>query len=194
MLVIGFLFIRFRSISASELENRGEIKWQISTTEDFNNDGRKENLLVTSYGKGSSHSVYISARDSLLHYREKLLVGFEEDLAFCPMKILDIGGEKAVCVFGEVGAHSQNIQIIKWRNFEAVNFVTQDGKVVSNMLTDVPDFDFNYAKTDKLKIYVDNRDYDSDPLVDIIRTYYYLGNSTFHFDGSEHIGSEGLIK
>lgn len=190
----GYFFLRMKAVDASEMSSRGDIIWQLSLTEDFNDDKKKESVSVTLYKNGNKNSAYISTKDSLISSRERELLGFEEDIAFCPLKTLSVGAEKAICIFGEVGAHSQNIQLIRWKDFAPVAFYDREGKRNFNVNSDVPSFDFNYAKGDKFRIYFDNRNYDMNPLVDIIRSYYYLGNNSFYFDTEERLVTEGLIK
>lgn len=194
LLGAAYVYIRQKGISASELQDRGSIVWQTSTSEDFNNDGKQEKVVLTSYKKGDSYSAYISGDNKLLSKREGELSGFEDDLAFCRIKDISLGGDSAICIFGEVGAHSENVQVIRWSDFSPFDFVDQSGAHHANISCDVPNFDFDYTSKQKLKIYFDNRDYDKNPLVDIIRTHYYLENNAFKFDQSERLSNEGMIK
>lgn len=194
LLAATFVFMKYRGASASEIETRGDVAWQTSLSEDFNKDGKKETVTLTSYSKDNKYKSYISTNQSIISKREKELIGFEEDLAFCRVKDFYQGNDSILCVFGEVGAHSQNIQMIKWSDFSFLKFIDQKGAAHQNIACDVPNFDFSYSTDNKLRIYFDNRDYDKDPLVDIIRSHYYLVNSSFHYDGVERIGNEGLIK
>lgn len=190
----GAIYLSRGGVSASEMEDRGEVTWQISMTEDMNQDSKKEQIFVTSYLKEGSYRAFISTRDRWLRYRESELAGFESDLAFCPLKTITIDQEKAICVFGEVGAHAQNIQIIRWSDFSKIGFIDKKGVSNENIISDMPNFDFNYLNGDRTIIYVDNRNYEKDPLVDIIRTSYYLVNSAFKYLGEESFSIEGLIK
>jgi len=195
LIATTFYYLKYRHVSASEAEARGEIVWQTKINEDINNDGKSELIYLTSYNSGQSKSSYISTRLNIFRQREQKLIGFEEDLAFCPHRFFKLAdGSVALCVFGEVGVHSQNVQILRWSDFSTLNFIDEDGNTNYNMISDSPYFDFNYAQTDKLKIFFDNRDYDKDPLVDNVRIYYYLDKDVFRYDGVERIYAEGSIK
>lgn len=197
LLIVGsFIFIKYRGVSASERTARGKVSWQTKLAEDINGDGKVEEIYLTSYNNGNTKSSVISARVNLFQSREKDLAGFEEDLAFCPnkkyFKMAD--GDTALCLFGEVGVHSENIQIIRLRDFLTVEFIDARGNHRQNMTSDVPYFDFNFAGLENFKIFFDNRDYDKNPLVDSIRTGYYLDNNAFRYNGSENLTLEGAIK
>lgn len=195
LLTGGFIYLRVRGVNASEAKERGEVTWQMHISEDLNADGKKETVYLTSYQQGEARRAYISTRDGLFSTRERELSGFEEDLSFCPKKYFtDTSGNTDVCVFGLVGVHSENIQVVRWDDFSTVQFTDAQGKMRPSMTSDVPNFDFDYYNQDQVRIFFDNRDYDQDPLVDIIRTHYYLGNNVFNFSGMENLSNEGQIK
>ncbi len=188
----GFMLIRAGDIDASELTFRGKLIRQNFIDRDLNNDGKFEKIYLSIYQKDNIKKSYISIRDGIGKKREKMLSGFEDDLVICPNGIKPQNEENLICIFGEVGVHSQNIQFLRYRDLSTVNFIEKDGSIRKSMTCDVPYFDI---KTDNnLEIYFDNRNYEKDPLVDINRIHYYFNNDSFIYKNIEQLSQEGNIK
>lgn len=194
VLIILFVVIKNFNASASEIQTRGKLVWQTSMLQDFNNDGKTEKLFLRAYQQADRFSSYISLERGLFYKREKQLIGFEDDLVFCPQKKFEEKQNNIICVFGEVGVHSENIQFINFDDFSYVIFVDEDGRKRDNITFDAPYFNFEVDEEMREVVFFDSRNYDADPLVDIIRSYYYLDNNVFRFLHKENISTEGSIK
>ncbi|OQB05714.1 MAG: hypothetical protein BWY19_00847 [bacterium ADurb.Bin212] len=194
VVIVFFAVIKFWNASASENQVRGKLVWQTSMLKDFDKDGTKEKLVLRSYQQDNRFSNYISLEKGLFYKREKELVGFEDDLVFCPQKSFENRSENIICVFGEVGVHSENIQFLDFDNFNYIKFIDEDGRRRDNITFDAPYFNFETDPDKGDVVYFDSRNYEADPLVDIIRSYYYLDNTVFKFLHKEFISTEGSIK
>ncbi len=189
-----YLLEKVNGIDASELSSRGKIIRQSILDKDLDNDGKTEKIYLSVYQKNNEKSSYIVVKDTVGRKREKKLSGFEEDLVICPKQVETQNSAEIICLFGEVGVHSQNIQFLKYDDFSFVQFVDQDGIFRDNISCDVPYFDYDVNSTNNLEIYFDNRNYDKDPIVDINRIHYYFNNDVFIYKSSEQLSQEGSIK
>ncbi len=196
VLSAAWYYLGQNGVGASELESEwGKPVWQTSKNWDIDFDGKEEYLELASYKKDDVHISYLITKKGFMSYKNIELSGFEEDLAFCPLpSFSDASSNYYLCIFGEVGAHSQNIQILQWPGLTSVNF--EKGGVVSpNMISDLPNFDFDYSNREKTAMFFDYRNYNLDPLKDVIREHYTLDSrQIFRYDGVEMINAEGLIK
>lgn len=194
LLGVSFIVIKYMNASASENDIRGKVVWQTTSLKDYDDDGKKDKLVLKSYLNGDVYSNYISLESGLFKKREKRLTGFESDLVFCPQKEMMKRDDELICIFGEVGVHSENIQFLRFNDFGNIKFVDEVGRRSDNMSFDAPYFNFAVDGTGKEMLYFDNRDYDKDPLVDMIRSYYNFDGEVLQFIKKENISMEGSIK
>lgn len=115
------------------------------------------------------------------------LSGFEDMVVPCENKTVNLGDDigDVICLTGEVGAHSQNVLLIKLNDNtpQSIKFIN-DGQASENITSDVPNIIImDYNKGVKA-IAVDNRDYSTDPLSMVIRDYYVPSEKGFVFDKS----------
>lgn len=120
------------------------------------------------------------------------LTGFEDEVSTCSDHKIDFpANSKSVCLAGEVGVHSMNLQIIRLTatGLKAVSFKSESGSISLNISADLPYFSFKDINNDGTPdIAAYNRDYDSDPLKYAIKSYY-LGDKAenYYFDSTERI-------
>ncbi len=192
ILTATYFLARAKGIDASEIAQRGEIIWQTSTSKDYDFDGKKEKVYLSVYKNKISKRAFISVYENMFSKRETELSGFEEDLVFCPQKIFEDNKKGIICIFGEVGVHSENIQFINFGNLIPISFLDSNSGIKINITSDTPNFDLEMIN-ENISLYVDNRNYDKDPLVDVIRTRYYLDGDRFQYQNLEEIEQEGNI-
>lgn len=114
------------------------------------------------------------------------LVGFEDDINLCGNPVIKLGGKDAICLVGDVGAHSQNIALVN--NGISLVEILEENSNLKNVITDSPNYFFlDYNEDSELDLIIDNRDYEKDPLVNAIRKYYRWAGSGFVFDKVEDI-------
>lgn len=120
------------------------------------------------------------------------LTGFEEEVNLCTNHQIDFPkNSDSVCLTGEVGVHSMNLQIIRLAGLglKAASFSPMTGSSSDNISSDLPFFSFKDINNDSIiDLAVYNRDYDSDPLKYAMKSYY-LGDQKgdYHFDSKERI-------
>jgi hypothetical protein len=67
-----------------------------------------------------------------------------------------------------------------------------DDSTQNRIISDVPSFGFLDLNKDNLdEFYVDNRNYEKDPTLDIFRSYYYFREGIFVYDHTEEIHLAG---
>lgn len=146
-------------------------------------------LTAKKQDRGSSFKI---TRHLWLLQRSLGLTGFEEEVNLCTDHQIDFPlNTKSVCLAGEVGAHSMNLQIIQLTTtgLKAVSFSPATGSGSPNIASDLPFFSFKDINNDNiLDLAVYNRDYDTDPLRYAFKSYY-LGDreGSYHFDSTERI-------
>lgn len=151
----------------------------------YRNNGK---TIKIEYGikkdKNNEKSGYIK-RKSLFSIKTLKLEGFEDSIEPCAdinFKINDQIGQ-GICFTGDVGAHSQNIVLLKFegQKFKPMYFYNEDYSY--NISSDVPKFELLDENEDGLTdIEIKFRDYNSDPLTKEV-TGIYLGNGNgFVFD------------
>lgn len=151
----------------------------------YRNNGK---TIKIEYGikkdKNNEKSGYIK-RKSLFSIKTLKLEGFEDSIEPCAdinFKINDQIGQ-GICFTGDVGAHSQNIVLLKFegQKFKPMYFYNEDYSY--NISSDVPKFELLDENEDGLTdIEIKFRDYNSDPLTKEV-TEIYLGNGNgFVFD------------
>lgn len=127
-----------------------------------------------------------------LFQRALTLTGFEEEANLCADHQIDFAHDaKTICLIGEVGVHSMNLQIIQLTatGLKAASFTPAIEAKSNNITSDLPFFSFQDIDNDSIiDLVVYNRDYDSDPLKYAFKSYY-LGdeNGNYHFDSKEKI-------
>lgn len=156
---------------------------------DLNSDGMKESISVIKYQSGSKNNFILALVTNNKNYSLSL-TGFEDEISFCPNnELVSVGREQIVCLSGYVGVHSENIQLIKFdgTNLNPVHFIN-NGSDENNIYSDAPIFGFADTNNDNLvDFYVDNRDYDNNPVLDTLRSYYYFIDGAFRFNNVESI-------
>lgn len=121
------------------------------------------------------------------------LSGFEDNIEFCSSSVdLSGSGKNIVCLWGEVGVHSKNLQTFSYRDGElvAIPFAI-DVEEIGNITSDVPDYNLSMNGAGEAVLGVFNRDYDSNPLSDAIVSSYTLTNGRFVFDKETRITYDG---
>lgn len=162
--------------------NRQDRIWDL----DGNNFNEKVSLVK--YNDNSKADFVLNVVDKNNKNHSITLDGFESETSFCRNnEKIQIGQKTFICISGYVGAHSQNIQLISFEDgkLTAATFVDNDSSQ-NRVSSDAPNFGF-INSGEKTGIYIDNRNYDKDPTLDIIRSYYYFKEDAFVFDHSEEI-------
>lgn len=142
--------------------------------------GTVETYKIAKYRKSGQNSWIISRQKNRA---EKILPlsGFEDEVNQCERPIVNFGNVRAICLKGVVGVHSQNLEFVNIETLDSVNF--KDGEEqYSSVVSDVPSFQI---KEDIL--FVDMRNYDSDPLREAIRLSFNFVDDKFVFDKKENI-------
>ncbi len=149
-------------------------------------DGKTLKLTVEYYSLNSDKKSYLVSKS---FFKNKLieLNGFESQVQSCTPQVVKINGKDAICLEGDVGAHSKNLQIIT-ADFKPVIFYDDEGNAQNFLITDVPDYQFrDYNIDGQTDLIIDLRNYDSNPLVNEIRNYYKGENDKFLFDKKEEV-------
>jgi len=169
--------------------NRGEIVDQISISHNLDEAGTDEKIMITKYKKDDVYKYYLEIGGGSDLHQE--LEGFEKDVTFCDKEVLELDKKNiAICVSGYVGAHSKNLQIIRYQSNElsAYQYIKEDEKT-TNIYSDSPNFDFyDYNSDESMDLIIDYRDYEKNPLEDILRMYYYFDTDRgFVYDQMEEV-------
>lgn len=111
------------------------------------------------------------------------LSGFEDDILPCQNETVVMLDDGTICLIGDVGVHSQNIQFIRYQNYNlrVLKFIDKNSQPSENQLSDSPKF----LLTDNnagLTFSSDMRDYDRDPLKNITRTIFKFNSNGLVFD------------
>ena len=87
-----------------------------------------------------------------------------------------------VCLVADVGVHSQQLYLLEY-NHGILSFLpnTIDEITENYFLSDRPNFEFIQINSE-IRLNVDYRNYDKDPLIDINRSTFRLENHKFLFD------------
>lgn len=156
----------------------------------INIENKKTSFTLLKYQNGDSVKFVLEKRTLLGKGQTIALSGFEQDPDFCVEKTIKLSDNSfAICMVGDAGVHSRNIQIIKYSNNVFSNVKIFDGsELTNNISSDVPNFSFADRNNDGLAdLVVDERDYDTDPVTNAIRSYYINTSSGFVFDEKENI-------
>lgn len=150
-----------------------------------------ESYLLLIKNNGDQKEFEISYKTGFFSNKNLKLTGFEEDIKECQDQPVDLGKTgRAICLIGDTGVHSQNIQFIRKAGtgeLEVIPFIRGENKT-DNLTSDLPKFikkDFNNDGI--LDLAVENRNYEADPLHDAIREIYLGSAVGFIFDRAENI-------
>ena len=135
---------------------------------------------------------FIISRKKWLFQRKISLTGFEEEANLCHDPKIDFpASTSSVCLTGEVGVHSMNLQIISLTatGLRPASFSSATKESNENINSDLPFFVFSDINDDGISdLAVYNRDYNSDPLQYAIKSYYTLDKEgNYYFDSEERI-------
>lgn len=151
---------------------------------DFNGDGINEAIIVSEHQKNGNNIF-------LLEYKSKKeiftleLKGFESIVDFCPDPFPKMNDStRIICLYGPVGVHSQNVEFVRLINSQLKSIDINSGDTkLANISSDAPKFGFEDLNQDgNLYLYIDDRNYDLDPILDSWRSYYYFKDNEFIFD------------
>lgn len=160
---------------------------QIKISNDINGDGSDEQLTINVTKEAEKYTFNLEIFKGKKTLGNLELSGFESNISFCSDPVIIIDSVKTICVQGFVGVHAENIQLIKYSSGLSLLRFNQDGRLLDNIITDAPNFSFE-KELDKINgIYLDNRNYTKDPVVDIIRSHYYLSDGVLVFRNNEEL-------
>lgn len=185
IVVYYLIYSRIFADSTSGLEiSRQSKNW------DVDSDDHKEAVSLAKYQNGSKNTFrLIVAKDNGKNYSLEL-TGFESEVGFCKdNELIPIEQFKIICLSGYVGVHSQNIQLLLFdgTNLKPIQFKNSESSE-NRITSDVPNFAFTDLNNDNLnELYIDNRDYEKDPVLDILRSYYYFIDGVFRYNNVESI-------
>lgn len=177
------VFIFRSSISADSALGKPVSTKNIKIT--INN--KSETFILEKYSSDKTSQYYIVKKDFFGKREAFLLSGFEDEIVNCDQSSGKISN--AICLVGAVGVHSQNVQLVGFKDghFSKISFIG-NGESSDSAVTDVPKFAFSDLNNDgNIDLMLDQRDYDTDPLTNSIRNRYYRDGTNFIFDGSENI-------
>lgn len=161
---------------------------------DVDSDGEAETVSVIKYQNGSKNNFILAVVNQNGKSFSLQLTGFESEVDFCKdNEFILLGQNKAICLWGYVGAHSENIQLITYNgaSYLPVQFINNDS-TEDRITSDSPGFGFNNLNSNSTaEMYVDNRNYDADPTLDILRSYYYFIDGVFRYNRVESIHYSG---
>ena len=180
-LVLALGFAYKNSLSADS--NIGEF---ISTKKiEAKINGKQETLSIEKYQKGDDYQYLLTKKHFLGQKKQIELSGFEDDISVCDK---ESGMTDTICLAGNVGVHSQNIELIEYieGRFSKLSFFDQSGVQNDNVYSDVPYYNFE-KNGENIFLVVDQRNYDTDPLISSIRYRYKKANTGFIFDATENI-------
>ena len=169
-------------ISADEDNPNGTLTTLETIKVDFYGDGREETVELEKYQSRGVSTFYIKVDKPVIGFELKKLSGFEDDVKFCPQQMINASGsQKLICLFGDVGVHSQNIQLISYESgIKIIPFVDGERSLLS-VYTDAPKFDIKNAASERAAaVCLFDRDYDKDPLIDTIEICYYFSGESFN--------------
>jgi len=168
---------------------------QIKLTENVDSNDKKESININVSKNGEVFSFVLEVKNGRKLLSRIDLSGFENIIGYCETPVLNLSdGKKAICVSGYVGAHSENLQIIKFDGKLTPIPFNQEGSPILNMVTDTP----HYILIEKNGIFegieIDSRNYDKDPVVDIRRSRYYLVNEELTLRNREEIKMPSVLE
>lgn len=188
---ISLIFLFRNSIFADQL--RGDKVYENSISKDINQDGKSEDISVMFYSKNGKSSNYLTISGSKVKTASIKLSGFEDNVRFCEQSIYQFEADQIICVVGEVGVHSENLQFAKYKDgkISMVQFV-KEGSSSPNIVSDVPKFSTSNLDSDQF--FVDNRNYDLNPVNDAVQSIYKYQDGGFTFIESKDIVYSSAIE
>jgi len=144
-----------------------------------------QNYSVNKYSD-NKQSVFILSLRRFLVKKEIILSGFENEVETCGTPVIKDKRLNVLCLKGNVGAHSQTVELVDLDSFTPVKVIDEDGVVTDFFVSDVPDFEYSDGI-----FYCHYRNYDKNPLTDAIRYSFVLKNGVFIFDKKANITYDG---
>lgn len=189
VILLLMLVAVFRNTISADSDALGKLISKKNLTISIEN--KKTIFTLLKYKNGDHFDFVLEKRNMIGGGKTIKLIGFENDANLCQDKSIKLANNNgdAVCLAGDVGAHSQNIQLIKYLNGQLLNIkITNGDSLGDNISSDVPHYSFTDRNNDSfLDLTVDQRNYDADPLTGAFRSYYINAGSEFVFDGKENI-------
>lgn len=186
LLLVAAIFFK-NSISTDSSDLGKPVSTKILT---LDLDGGKVSFNLLKYKNGNNFDFVLTKKNLFGADPSIKLSGFEDDLLLCDINAVKLnGGETAICLIGDAGVHSQNIEFVKYSNEKLSNIKITGGESIGdNISSDVPSFSFVDRNNDGfMDLAVDTRNYDGDPITESIRSYYINTSSGFVFDAKENI-------
>jgi hypothetical protein len=183
ILISGGLFLYFNKNSIRADSNLGTFKSEKKFNLILNNKNFK--FIIKSYSSGGVSRNYLII-DNIFKIKQVQLLGYEDDFNLCNRPIIKLRKEELICLIGDVGVHSQTIAFFN-KNLNQIEINKKDDNS-RYLVTDIPSYqiqDYNSDGFDDL--IVEDRNYDKNPIVDIIRKYYSGRSDNFVFDKEEYI-------
>ncbi len=178
------------SISADSNDLGKPVSTKMLTT---NIDGKKTSFTLLKYKNENTDGFdFVLSKKNMIGGGTLLkLTGFEDDLDLCKDQIIKLANNagSAICLVGDAGVHSQNIELVRYADGKLSNIKFSGGDTSgNNIFTDVPNLSFIDRNNDGfLDLFVDGRNYDKDPITESVRSYYKNDGLEFIFDGTENI-------
>ena len=143
---------------------------------------------IETYSDAEGFSSYI-IKKNFAHIEKLKLTGFEHDINFHKERSANIDNNELLLLFGDVGVHAQNIQIVKvFDGKMKIVKIEENKNLLDNTISDVPSF----AVVDDMKtLTIDLRDYDKDPTMFSKRNFYKWQGGRFVFDKVEDFSYNG---
>lgn len=148
-------------------------------------NNKKTRFTIKYYEKDGINKNYILI-GNIFKTKRIELSGFESEIDLCKKPVLSMREKEVICLAGDVGVHSQNIVIID-SNYSIIRF-QEEKNILKNIISDLPNYyiqDYNNDGNDDLIVY--NRDYDKNPINNLIIKYYRGDSGYFVFDKEDHI-------
>ena len=178
MSIFGLYYLFNSGVFADDTFVAGKPETQLDHSEDVDGDGDAEKISLLTYKVDEEKIFILEIRDSIFSKRRLVLENFEIDLRFCNSPMIDANEKgRYICVVGFVGMHSERVEVIKFSNnsFKKIYF-QRDNLLSDNMISDAPNVIVDNKDEGSVKICVDNRNYDKNPLLDFFRTCYILND------------------
>lgn len=157
-------------------QKKAEKKIQIQTKD------QKEIFYLQTYLKNEKEDKYL-VKKTLLKTKIFKLSGFEQNVELCPTATIEQDKRQLFCFTGDVGVHSQNLEIISLANgkMTAAIIAGKGGEKSANLISDVPRFELG-TENGQARLSADLRDYEKDPINSINRQVFMWTGDGFYFD------------
>ena len=108
----GYIFFE-KTALADEINSNSDDIFQDVKLVDLNGDGANEKAVVTTQKIDDRYQTTLELSTSIFKSQTLTLLGFESEVKFCSPALEKITDQSAfLCLFGDVGVHSRNIQLI----------------------------------------------------------------------------------